>query len=416
MTADVIRVERLSKKYILGEQGAGKRGLRHVIEDFVRTPSLRHRRPTRPQHDNELYALDDVSFGVERGDVFGIVGRNGSGKSTLLKILSRITEPTRGRIGIKGRVASLLEVGTGFHPELTGRENTYLNGAILGMTRAQITRRFDEIVAFAEIERFLDTPVKRYSSGMYLRLAFAVAAHLESELIVLDEVLAVGDAAFQQKCMNKMDEIAHSEGRTVLFVSHNMGAVQRLCRTALLLERGKVRRIGKPADVVVDYLSLDAELPSGIGQRSGPAGLAIEVQSSAGRAGRSVYMGEPLKLVVTLDVDAPVRNASVGIGIEAPTGERVVTFDTTLQHRESWGVERRAQLIVDWPECLLCPGTYRFVAALYDNGVDLARWYDAGRLTVLEADYFGTNQVPDARHQGRVFSKARWHITECLPD
>ena len=201
----------------------------------------------------EFWALKDVSFEVKRGEVLGIIGRNGAGKSTLLKILSRITEPSEGRVTIKGRVASLLEVGTGFHPELTGRENIYLNGAILGMTRAEIKRKFDEIVAFAEVEKFLDTPVKRYSSGMYVRLAFAVAAHLEPEILVVDEVLAVGDAEFQKKCLGKMSEVA-SGGRTVLFVSHNMAAVTSLCSRAVLLVGGKLGRQGDVAETVGAYL------------------------------------------------------------------------------------------------------------------------------------------------------------------
>ena len=190
----------------------------------------------------EFWALKDVSFEVKQGEVLGIIGRNGAGKSTLLKILSRITEPTEGRVSLRGRVASLLEVGTGFHPELTGRENIFLNGAILGMTQREIRKKFDEIVAFAEVEKFLDTPVKHYSSGMYVRLAFAVAAHLEPEILVVDEVLAVGDAEFQKKCLGKMDEVSRREGRTVLFVSHNMGVISNLCSLAIWLDAGQVRR------------------------------------------------------------------------------------------------------------------------------------------------------------------------------
>jgi lipopolysaccharide transport system ATP-binding protein len=203
----------------------------------------------------DFWALHQVSFDVAPGDVVGIIGRNGAGKSTLLKILSRITEPTEGRVHLRGRVASLLEVGTGFHPELTGRENIFLNGAILGMNRAEIRRKFDAIVEFAEIERFLDTPVKRYSSGMFVRLAFAVAAHLEPEILIVDEVLAVGDAVFQQKCMGKMDAVSKREGRTVLFVSHNMAAIQHLCGRAVLLKGGQIHTEGDPARVVSEYLT-----------------------------------------------------------------------------------------------------------------------------------------------------------------
>ena len=272
MTPSIISVEHLSKRYIIGHQRAKGDGLRHRIEDAACAPWrwFRQRlssdfRPqaadghlktsdlSRDTHE-EFWALKDVSFEVKRGEVLGIIGRNGAGKSTLLKILSRITEPTEGHVRIKGRVASLLEVGTGFHPELTGRENIFLNGAILGMTKAEIKGKFDEIVAFSEIEKFLDTPVKRYSSGMYVRLAFAVAAHLEPEILIVDEVLAVGDAQFQKKCLGKMGAVAKG-GRTVLFVSHNMGALANLCSKALLLVQGRMEREGSAEQVVGQYIS-----------------------------------------------------------------------------------------------------------------------------------------------------------------
>src|SRR6266516_2598450 len=235
MSEPIISVENLSKRYVLGRQRSGD-GLRHALEGAMRNPLgwLKRKNGERKAKSEEIWALKDVSFEVKQGEVVGIVGRNGAGKSTLLKILSRITEPTEGRVRLRGRVASLLEVGTGFHQELTGRENIFLNGAILGMTKVEIRRRFDEIVAFSEIEKFLDTPVKRYSSGMYVRLAFAVAAHLEPEILLVDEVLAVGDAAFQKKCLGKMDDVARG-GRTVLFVSHNMQAIAQLTERCILL-------------------------------------------------------------------------------------------------------------------------------------------------------------------------------------
>ncbi len=255
MSDTVIRVENLSKRYTLGRNGNSD-GLRHVIDHLVTTPlrwlkkaahatkpeapgtaksAVNGRKPAEP-----FWALKNVSFEVKQGEVVGIIGRNGAGKSTLLKILSRITEPTEGRIEITGRVASLLEVGTGFHAELTGRENIFLNGAILGMSRGEIKRKFDEIVAFAEVEKFLETPVKRYSSGMYVRLAFAVAAHLEPEILIVDEVLAVGDTEFQKKCLGKMQDVATREGRTVLFVSHNLSAIASLCQRGVLLQGGRL--------------------------------------------------------------------------------------------------------------------------------------------------------------------------------
>ncbi|MGL5881215.1 MAG: ABC transporter ATP-binding protein, partial [Xenococcaceae cyanobacterium] len=244
MSDTIILVENLGKKYIIGHQQQSKRerylALRDVIADGAKSLVKKFQNPKSKIQDRyeEFWALKDVSFEIKQGEAVGIIGRNGAGKSTLLKILSRITEPTTGRISIKGRVASLLEVGTGFHPELTGRENIYLNGAILGMSKAEIKRKFDEIVDFAEIEKFLDTPVKRYSSGMYVRLAFAVAAHLEPEILVVDEVLAVGDAAFQKKCLGKMGDVATNEGRTVIFVTHQMAAIQNLCQRVIWLNYG----------------------------------------------------------------------------------------------------------------------------------------------------------------------------------
>jgi lipopolysaccharide transport system ATP-binding protein len=248
----VVSATNLSKHYLLGEKGAGYSTLRDTIVDAFRAPFNQFRRKKREGQES-FWALRDVSFEVMPGEVLGIIGRNGAGKSTALKILSRITEPTTGRVELRGRVASLLEVGTGFHPELSGRENIFLNGAILGMKKVEIQRKFDEIVSFAEIEKFLDTAVKRYSSGMYVRLAFAVAAHLEPEILIIDEVLAVGDSAFQKKCLGKIGKVAQ-EGRTVLFVSHNMVAVKAMCTTAILLNDGVVVAQGSPSRVVNSYL------------------------------------------------------------------------------------------------------------------------------------------------------------------
>jgi lipopolysaccharide transport system ATP-binding protein len=264
----VIRAERLGKRYVIGVRGGGQNyiRLREVMARNFKTMTrsardvVTHRQTTAGNAVEEFWALKGVEFEIKRGEVVGIVGRNGAGKSTLLKILSRITDPTEGRAEIRGRVASLLEVGTGFHPDLTGRENILLNGAILGMSRREIRRKFDEIIAFAEIDRFLDTPVKRYSSGMYIRLAFAVAAHLDPEILIVDEVLAVGDVDFQRKCLGKMQN-ASEEGRTVLFVTHNMAVVERLCSRALFLDGGSLRMDGKVRAVLSDYLcTTDAEV------------------------------------------------------------------------------------------------------------------------------------------------------------
>jgi len=250
----IVRVEGLSKEYVLGSRESAYATLRESVVEAVRTPFQRLRGQNGSRSRKTIWALKNLNFEVAPGEVLGVIGRNGAGKSTLLKILSRITQPTSGRAELFGRVASLLEVGTGFHPELTGRENIYLNGAVLGMKRVELDRKFDQIVEFSELEKFLDTPVKRYSSGMYMRLAFAVASHLEPEILVVDEVLAVGDAKFQKRCLGKMSNVA-SQGRTVLFVSHNMNAVQSLCQRVIWLDKGEVVKEGSASAVVSDYLA-----------------------------------------------------------------------------------------------------------------------------------------------------------------
>ncbi len=314
MSDIAIRVEDLAKRYVLGHQSARGDGLRHAIERGIRSPLSWARSSFRLNgtKKEEFWALQGINAEIKVGEVVGIIGRNGAGKSTFLKIISRITEPTNGRIHIRGRVASLLEVGTGFHPELTGRENIFLNGAVLGMSRAEIKLKFDEIVAFSGVEKFIDTPVKRYSSGMYVRLAFAVAAHLEPEILVVDEVLAVGDAEFQKKCLDKMDSVGHS-GRTILFVSHNMQAVTRLCSRCILLENGKVRLDGPSQRVASAYLT------SGFGTSSmrewpdlakAPGDevvrlRAIRVRTENGELSDTFDIRRPIGVEIEYDVLAP---------------------------------------------------------------------------------------------------------------
>ncbi len=286
-------------------------------------------------------ALTDITFDVQRGEVLGIIGRNGAGKSTLLKILSQITPPTRGEIDLHGRVGSLLEVGTGFHPELTGRENVYLNGAILGMSRREIDREFDGIVAFAEIEEFLDVPVKRYSSGMYVRLAFAVAAHLRPEILIVDEVLAVGDLAFQRKCLGKMDEVAHRSGATVLFVSHQMAAVRSLCSRALLLERGRIIDDGAVESVLSRYLALNQSartattlLPEG--DANAPArATAVHLSDASGRPAASFRLGEPWRARVEFELLRPLPHVIAGFGLQNLDGSPLVTWWSAPRDLES---------------------------------------------------------------------------------
>ncbi|MBD0325144.1 MAG: ABC transporter ATP-binding protein [Pyrinomonadaceae bacterium] len=316
MTDVAIRAESLAKEYRIGGLQDSYRTLRDVLAGAALGPlrafqSLVRRGADARREENEIiWALRDISFEVKSGEIVGLIGRNGAGKSTLLKILSRITEPSRGRARINGRVGSLLEVGTGFHPELTGRENTYLNGAILGMKRAEIKRKFDEIVAFAEVEKFVDTPVKHYSSGMYLRLAFAVAAHLEPEILLVDEVLAVGDAAFQNKCLGKMSDIA-GEGRTVLFVSHNMPAIKNLCHRALLLDRGQIEREGDAASVVQYYLQGDYQSSKKVwaqDERPGNESFklnAVRVLDKDGAEASAIKLSEPLTVEIDYEVVQP---------------------------------------------------------------------------------------------------------------
>ena len=316
MSDTVVSIRNLSKCYVIGHRANRHDGLRHLLEQRVRAPLqwLRGRKDARKASREEFWALRDVEFDIRRGETIGIIGRNGAGKSTLLKILSRITEPTTGSVRLRGRVASLLEVGTGFHPDLTGRENVFLNGAILGMTRAEIRRKFDEIVEFSGVEKFLDTPVKRFSSGMYVRLAFAVAAHLEPEILLVDEVLAVGDARFQKKCLDKMDDVGKS-GRTVFFVSHNIQAVTRLCQRCVLFEDGRVKMDGAAGTVANAYMSAGLETPAvrrwpdpDSAPGDGVVRLrAVRVRSEAGPAPDAFDIREPVGIELEYDLLQPGR-------------------------------------------------------------------------------------------------------------
>jgi lipopolysaccharide transport system ATP-binding protein len=358
--AAIVRVENLSKQYRFGGTESAYSTLRDALVEVTRAPLNRFRRngSSSVKDDKVFWALKDITFEVEQGEILGIVGRNGAGKSTLLKILSRITEPTAGRIELYGRVGSLLEVGTGFHPELTGRENILLNGAILGMRREEIERKFDEIVAFAELEQFLDTPVKRYSSGMYVRLAFAVAAHLESEILIIDEVLAVGDTKFQKKCLGKMGEAARG-GRTVLVVSHNLGIVSTLCTSAIYLADGMLRAQGSPDEIITGYLSETLENKvhdlerlrfTGMGQRIRFLDIRLANPDN------NVEYGHPLEFVLTIQSDVDLEGLSIGSTIFSMTGTGVGSLVT----REEFSIAAEQQLILRLrvSNVGLAPGSY----------------------------------------------------------
>jgi homopolymeric O-antigen transport system ATP-binding protein len=402
MSDTVIRVEGLGKKYTIGRERNGSDGLRHRLNDFLTAPLRRLRglsSDVRPL-TSDFWALKDVSFEVKQGEVVGIIGRNGAGKSTLLKILSRITEPTEGRVRIRGRVASLLEVGTGFHPELTGRENVFLNGAILGMSRVEIKRKFDEIVAFAEVEKFLDTPVKRYSSGMYVRLAFAVAAHLEPEILIVDEVLAVGDAQFQKKCLGKMGEVSR-EGRTVLFVSHNMTAVENLCESTVLLEDGRITLKGVTQPVISSYLESVQRRLEGVSllnraDRSGSGRVRLagfHLEDVDGNRIPTARSGKDVFFALSYIAQENARNVDVGISLH-DNSDRMLTvlysgyLNQTFDSIPRTGVFRC--LITSLP---LASGRYKVGARIVEDGVE-ADWPrdGIGFIDVDPGDFYGTGK------------------------
>jgi lipopolysaccharide transport system ATP-binding protein len=418
MASDVIiRADHLGKKYIIGHESERERymALRDVIgrnaRNFVRTTvnMLRGRLIFAGGTTEEFWALKNVNFEIKRGEVVGIIGRNGAGKSTLLKILSRITAPTEGRVTINGRVASLLEVGTGFHPELTGRENIYLNGAILGMKRAEIRRKFDEIVAFAEVEKFLDTPVKRYSSGMYVRLAFAIAAHLEPEILVVDEVLAVGDATFQKKCLGKMQDVA-GQGRTVLFVSHNMAAVQALCGRGFMFQGGCLSVDADIARVVSAYSELGASRHDTsnltLSRRSGEQNVRFKSVEFIDRSGRKIRAPSSGQfLIVKVVFDGKIKNrmsSRVGITFQNLLGVNLFICANEAAHRDPLEVGSGTVIYCCIPRFPLSAGVYGIGLFLERNG-RIEDWIQEPLVFEVEdSSFFGTaRNVPDG-WEGRV--------------
>lgn len=415
----ILTVEGLSKQYRLGTHQAAYRTLREAMTGGVRALRSRLRR-----HDSSsaetIWALREINFQVQPGEVIGIVGRNGAGKSTLLKILSRITEPTSGRIELYGRVGSLLEVGTGFHPELTGRENIFLNGAILGMKKTEITRKFDEIVAFAEIEKFIDTPVKRYSSGMYVRLAFAVAAYLEPDILIVDEVLAVGDMAFQKKCLGKMQDVTQ-RGRTVLFVSHNMLAIKSLCNRAILLDAGRVADEGNVDRVIDNYLMAGTEMsrtgiiPEDV-PRSGTGEARIrqiELLNFEERSISQVYFGQPFSIRLTLEVSKRIEDAIVGVSISSLDGTRIASTYNTGDNQQPMELpEGIFHLSVDLNVTLL-PRQYSFdVFIVHQDGADIDVISRGLHFEALRVAEQGDDHYPWGTLHGFIRLDGRWQLAE----
>jgi lipopolysaccharide transport system ATP-binding protein len=416
----VIAVKNLSKKYIIGHQKQERyTAMRDVLANGAKQFTHKLIHPfTTPENDpahEEFWALKDVSFDIQQGDRVGIIGRNGAGKSTLLKILSRITEPTSGKVSIKGRVASLLEVGTGFHPELTGRENIFLNGAILGMHKAEIAKKFDAIVAFAEVGKFLDTPVKRYSSGMYVRLAFAVAAHLEPEILIVDEVLAVGDVQFQKKCMGKMKDVT-TQGRTILFVSHSMAAIRNLCAKAIYLDNGRVRSIGNTEAVITEYLKSGAETAlMDLRNRKDRTGngliryLSFELMDFHTKTPvSSVSSGDPCILAIKFEkhgANDELVDLNVAVGIDDCLGNRISHLSNITTNQILQSNEMKINTIeIEVKEMPLSKGLYGVTLFSTVRG-DVADWVkNAGSFYVEEGDFFRTGKLP-SEGQGTFYMK-----------
>jgi len=427
MSDTVIRVENLGKKYIIGHQQQERyTALRDVIANKVKSLGTFIQNPKSQIQNSseEFWALKDVSFEIKQGDRVGIIGRNGAGKSTLLKILSRITEPTTGSVKIKGRVASLLEVGTGFHPELTGRENIYLNGAILGMSKEEIKRKFDEIVAFAEVEKFLDTPVKRYSSGMYVRLAFAVAAHLEPEILIVDEVLAVGDAQFQKKCLGKMEDVG-KEGRTVIFVSHQMVAIQNLCQRAIWLNQGQLVNDEQTQIVISKYLSTSTNLSSiSLGERKDRKGdgkirfTSVQFQNEKWQNITYFYSGQNVKIILGFknNIQKKLQNLNIALGIDNQMGERITNISTEVRGSYLDEVEVDVRfIIIEIDKLPLTPGRYSFTIFSTINGI-VSDWIsNAGFFEVEGGDFYGTGKLPPPM-QGNFLMDYTFHIKRTVPN
>jgi lipopolysaccharide transport system ATP-binding protein len=421
MSDAAIRAEGLGKQYVIGGRRGRNRTLRETLTDVIVSPFRRSvsRSPvTRgAERGEKIWALRDASFEVRRGEVLGVIGSNGAGKSTLLKILSRIVEPTTGYVEIHGRVGSLLEVGTGFHLELTGRENIHLNGAILGMKRTEVERKFDEIVSFSEVGKFLDTPVKHYSSGMHMRLAFSVAAHLEPEILLVDEVLAVGDFAFQKKCLGKMQDVAGG-GRTVIFVSHNTGAVRTLCDRCLLLGQGEILADGPSDSVVGQYINqvnkATEEQRSGRIEADHGEGFVLHHKGNSGVI--SMFCGDPVTLEFDIEAPRPLTETEtrIGITIVTQTGDPLMSMSSLVQQVPSEpGTSQLWRIRCDMGRLPINTGTYyaSMDVGHDDRGSRTATFTKALTIIVLEHDVFGWGRgLPSPRWWGPLYWAPQWDI------
>ncbi|HEU5164398.1 MAG TPA: ABC transporter ATP-binding protein [Chitinophagaceae bacterium] len=426
MPQTVIKVEDVGKKYIIGHQGKGgyktfrEQAMQHAHNFYSRTRQLIIGRTVIEGDEvEEFWALKDLNFEIQQGDRVGIIGRNGAGKSTLLKVLSRITEPTTGRISIKGRVASLLEVGTGFHPELTGRENIFLNGAIMGMSRAEIKRKFDEIVDFSGVEKFLDTPVKRYSSGMYVRLAFSVAAHLEPEILVIDEVLAVGDAEFQKKCLGKMQDVSESEGRTVLFVSHNMAALQSLCNKSMVLSQGKISLpLTSTAEAIAHYLEkIFIRSESRIAERKDRSGLGeirivdFKMTNNRGEVQPVFISGQKaiFKLYFQCVKNVSSLNLSAAISFTNSEGLLVTVLASEFLNFYIKTTADHGCITCAIDKLPFSNGQYSMNIILRNHGI-IQDWIkEADIIDIESGDYFGTGRIVEASHKSLLLEQT-WDL------
>ena len=407
MSESIITVENLSKRYMIGLQSQKGDGLRHTLEQAVRAPFQRLRKGPRVKRakDEEFWALRDLNLEIKEGEVVGLIGSNGAGKSTLLKILSRITEPTQGRIHLRGRVSSLLEVGTGFHPELTGRENIYLNGAILGMERTEIKRKFDEIVDFSGLEKFLDTPVKRYSSGMYVRLAFAVAAHLEPEILIVDEVLAVGDSEFQKKCISKMNEVSTREGRTVIIVSHQIVSIQNLCTRCILLEKGEIVMDDRTESVIKKYAASRTDRSKiNLADRTDRTGkglvrmTGLKLMDSAGNNIERAMSGDEVFVRISYSSEKSVGLKRCIIIVDIGSENKwYFGLSTALSSTKELQISGDGWVDIHVPAWPLLGGKYQLNIYIEGDGEVQDHVSDAASISVVDGDFFGTGKTD---HEG----------------